>query len=46
MFSGLTNQMSTWMGKKGEDGSELTEEKVVSPNAEGEHDIEKKDGRY
>ncbi|XP_044006938.1 synapse-associated protein of 47 kDa isoform X2 [Aphidius gifuensis] len=43
MFSGLTNQMSTWMGKKGEDGSELTEEKVASPGVEGEQDFEKKD---
>ncbi|XP_043281514.1 synapse-associated protein of 47 kDa isoform X4 [Venturia canescens] len=44
MFSGLTNQMSTWMGKKGEDGTELpADEKVLSPGAEGELDLEKKD---
>ncbi|XP_014296074.1 synapse-associated protein of 47 kDa isoform X3 [Microplitis demolitor] len=34
MFSGLTNQVSNWMGKKGEDGTELTEEKPTSPTAE------------
>lgn len=46
MFSGLTNQVSNWMGKKGEDGSELTEEKVVSPGAaEGEQEPPK-DSRY
>ncbi|KAK0173292.1 hypothetical protein PV328_006511 [Microctonus aethiopoides] len=43
MFSGLTNQMSNWMGKKGEDGTDLTEEKVMSPGAEGDQDVEKKD---
>lgn len=47
MFSGLTNQVSNWMGKKGEDGSELPpEEKIMSPGAEGDLDLEKKDSRY
>ncbi|XP_033210239.1 synapse-associated protein of 47 kDa isoform X2 [Belonocnema kinseyi] len=43
MFSGLTSQVSNWMGKKGEDGSVLPEEKVGSPGAGGEIDAEKKD---
>ncbi|XP_044576194.1 synapse-associated protein of 47 kDa isoform X6 [Cotesia glomerata] len=43
MFSGLTNQVSTWMGKKGEDGTEVTEEKPSSPTLEGDQDLEKKD---
>ncbi|XP_043252791.1 synapse-associated protein of 47 kDa isoform X2 [Colletes gigas] len=43
MFSGLTNQMSTWMGKKSEDGMEVPDKKVASPVAEGEVDVEKKD---
>ncbi|KAG7199936.1 hypothetical protein KM043_014372 [Ampulex compressa] len=44
MFSGLTNQVSTWMNKKAEDGGpELpAEEKIVSPT-EVDLDIEKKD---
>lgn len=46
MFSGLTNQVSTWMGKKGEDGTEVTEEKPSSPTLEGDQDLEKKDTRY
>jgi hypothetical protein len=48
MFSGLTNQVSTWMGKKPENGSELTsEQKAASPEAEGAVDLEKKDNtRY
>lgn len=45
MFSGLTNQVSNWMGKKGEEGGELTEEKIASPSAETEVDLEKKDSR-
>ncbi|XP_076303815.1 synapse-associated protein 47kD isoform X2 [Lasioglossum baleicum] len=45
MFTGLTNQVSTWMGKKPEDGSvEIpTEKKVASPVAEGEVLEERKD---
>lgn len=46
MFSGLTNQVSTWIGKKGEDESVLPEEKVGSPGAGGDLDAEKKDNRY
>lgn len=46
MFSGLTNQVSTWIGKKGEDDSVVTEEKVGSPGAGGDLDAEKKDNRY
>ncbi|XP_034948684.1 synapse-associated protein of 47 kDa isoform X3 [Chelonus insularis] len=42
MFSGLTNQVSNWMGKKGEENSELTEEKPMSPG-ETDQDLEKKD---
>ncbi|XP_066585734.1 synapse-associated protein 1-like isoform X2 [Prorops nasuta] len=44
MFSGITNQVSNWMGKKGEDDTELpTEEKITSPTGEGDVDAEKKD---
>ncbi|XP_015599553.1 synapse-associated protein of 47 kDa isoform X2 [Cephus cinctus] len=44
MFSGLTSQVSNWMGKKAEDGTELpAEEKIVSPAADGDIDLEKKD---
>ncbi|XP_043483686.1 synapse-associated protein of 47 kDa isoform X2 [Leptopilina heterotoma] len=43
MFSGLTNQVSTWIGKKGEDDSVVPEEKVGSPGAGGDLDAEKKD---
>ncbi|XP_054000430.1 synapse-associated protein 1 isoform X2 [Hylaeus anthracinus] len=46
MFTGLTNQMSTWMGKKAEDGTtEMpAEKKVTSPEGvEGEVDGERKD---
>ncbi|XP_012135182.1 synapse-associated protein 47kD isoform X2 [Megachile rotundata] len=44
MFTGLTNQMSTWMGKKGEDGTELpAEEKVTSVAEGGDAELEKKD---
>lgn len=48
MFSGLTNQVSNWMGKKGEDGSDLPpDEKVASPGpVDPELDLEKKDTRY
>jgi len=48
MFSGLTNQVSTWMGKKPENGSELTsEQKATSPEGEGSADLERKDStRY
>ncbi|XP_011139404.1 synapse-associated protein of 47 kDa isoform X1 [Harpegnathos saltator] len=43
MFSGLTNQVSTWMGKKPENGSELpAEPKAASPDAETGGDLEKK----
>ncbi|XP_050452066.1 synapse-associated protein of 47 kDa isoform X2 [Cataglyphis hispanica] len=43
MFSGLTNQVSNWMGKKPENGSEVTgEQKVTSPEAESAVDLEKK----
>ncbi|KAM0726641.1 Synapse-associated protein of 47 kDa [Formica fusca] len=43
MFSGLTNQVSNWMGKKPENGSEVTgEQKVASPDAESAVDLEKK----
>ncbi|XP_076640745.1 synapse-associated protein 47kD [Halictus rubicundus] len=45
MFTGLTNQVSTWMGKKAEDGSAEvpTEKKVASPVAEGEVLEDRKD---
>ncbi|XP_076176482.1 synapse-associated protein 47kD isoform X2 [Ptiloglossa arizonensis] len=45
MFTGITNQMSTWMGKKAEDGiTEMpTEKKVTSPVVEGEVDAERKE---
>ncbi|XP_011646328.1 synapse-associated protein of 47 kDa isoform X2 [Pogonomyrmex barbatus] len=45
MFSGLTNQVSTWMGKKPENGSEVTSEvppKATSPDTEPGADLEKK----
>ncbi|XP_071562814.1 synapse-associated protein of 47 kDa isoform X2 [Temnothorax nylanderi] len=44
MFSGLTNQVSTWMGKKPENGSEATPEepKPLSPDVETGADLEKK----
>lgn len=44
MFSGLTNQVSTWMGKKADDVPELPpEEKVPPVEATGEFEGEKKD---
>ncbi|XP_031834808.1 synapse-associated protein 47kD isoform X3 [Nomia melanderi] len=45
MFTGLTNQVSTWMGKKAEEGgSEMPgEKKVTSPVAEGEVLEDRKD---
>ncbi|XP_076237637.1 synapse-associated protein 47kD isoform X2 [Calliopsis andreniformis] len=45
MFTGITNQMSTWMGKKAEDGGpEMpAEKKITSPVGEGEVEPEKKD---
>ncbi|XP_076375936.1 synapse-associated protein 47kD isoform X1 [Megalopta genalis] len=45
MFTGLTNQVSTWMGKKAEDvGAEMpTEKKVTSPVAEGDVLEDRKD---
>ncbi|XP_020280194.1 synapse-associated protein of 47 kDa isoform X2 [Pseudomyrmex gracilis] len=43
MFSGLTNQVSNWMGKKPENGSETTpEHKPASPDAESGAESEKK----
>ncbi|XP_024882629.1 synapse-associated protein of 47 kDa isoform X2 [Temnothorax curvispinosus] len=44
MFSGLTNQVSNWMGKKPENGSEATPEepKPLSPDVETGADLEKK----
>ncbi|XP_014474674.1 PREDICTED: synapse-associated protein of 47 kDa isoform X2 [Dinoponera quadriceps] len=43
MFSGLTNQVSNWMGKKPENGGELpAEPKAASPEAEIGGDLEKK----
>ena len=45
MFSGLTNQVSNWMGKKGEDGSELPAEENVATEAGVEVSAEK-DARY
>ncbi|XP_018402409.1 PREDICTED: synapse-associated protein of 47 kDa isoform X2 [Cyphomyrmex costatus] len=44
MFSGLTNQVSTWMGKKPENGSEPTPDvpKPTSPEVETSADLEKK----
>lgn len=43
MFSGLTNQVSNWMGKKPENGGEETsEQKVASPEVESAADLEKK----
>lgn len=48
MFSGLTNQVSNWMGKKPENGSETTpEQKPASPDAESGAESEKKNNtRY
>jgi len=49
MFSGLTNQVSTWMGKKPENGSEATPDvpKPTSPDVETSADLEKKNNtRY
>ncbi|XP_012251191.2 synapse-associated protein of 47 kDa isoform X3 [Athalia rosae] len=46
MFSGLTSQVSTWMGKKNEDGTDAVppEEKAASTSGtEGEFDTDKKD---
>ncbi|XP_063995043.1 synapse-associated protein of 47 kDa isoform X1 [Diachasmimorpha longicaudata] len=43
MFSGITNQVSNWMGKKGEEEGESTEEQIASTSAETEPDVEKKD---
>ncbi|XP_011876251.1 PREDICTED: synapse-associated protein of 47 kDa-like isoform X3 [Vollenhovia emeryi] len=44
MFSGLTNQVSNWMGKKPENGSEATPDvpKPTSPDVETGGDLEKK----
>lgn len=44
MFSGLTSQVSNWMGKKPENGSEATPEvpKPTSPDVETGADLEKK----
>ncbi|KOC61303.1 hypothetical protein WH47_06127 [Habropoda laboriosa] len=43
MFTGLTNQVSTWMGKKAEDaGTEVPAEEKVAASAEGE-DVDRKD---
>ncbi|XP_029154786.1 synapse-associated protein of 47 kDa isoform X4 [Nylanderia fulva] len=43
MFSGLTNQVSNWIGKKPENGSEVPgEQKVASPEVESAADLEKK----
>ncbi|XP_077278093.1 synapse-associated protein 47kD isoform X2 [Temnothorax americanus] len=44
MFSGLTNQVSNWMGKKPENDSEATPEepKPLSPDVETGADLEKK----
>lgn len=45
MFTGLTNQVSTWMGKKAEDaGTELPPEEKIPVTAEGE-ELDRKD-RY
>lgn len=49
MFSGLTNQVSNWMAKKPENGSEVTgeQQKVASPETEVAADLEKKNNtRY
>ncbi|XP_029031978.2 synapse-associated protein 1 isoform X2 [Osmia bicornis bicornis] len=45
MFTGLTNQMSTWMGKKGEESNtEMPAEEKITPVTEpGDVDAEKKD---
>ncbi|XP_012277282.1 synapse-associated protein of 47 kDa isoform X3 [Orussus abietinus] len=44
MFSGLTNQVSNWMGKKPEDGAEFpAEERAAPAGVEGDPDLEKKD---
>lgn len=51
MFSGLTSQVSNWMGKKNEDGTEVPsgEDKISPhpPGTEGGGDFEgdKKDAR-
>ncbi|KAL0118794.1 hypothetical protein PUN28_009453 [Cardiocondyla obscurior] len=45
MFSGLTNQVSTWIGKKPENGGEATPAEVpkpTSPEVETAGDLEKK----
>ncbi|XP_061927105.1 synapse-associated protein of 47 kDa isoform X10 [Apis cerana] len=43
MFTGLTNQVSTWMGKKAEDaGTELPPEEKIPVTAEGE-ELDRKD---
>lgn len=43
MFTGLTNQMSTWIGKKGEDaGAELPAEEKFVTSVEGD-DLNRKD---
>lgn len=45
MFTGLTNQVSTWMGKKAEDaGTELPPEEKIPVTTEGE-ELDRKD-RY
>ena len=37
MFTGLTNQMSTWIGKKGEDaGAEMPAEEKFVTSVEGD----------
>ncbi|XP_048267666.1 synapse-associated protein of 47 kDa-like isoform X3 [Bombus affinis] len=44
MFTGLTNQVSTWMGKKGEDaGTELPTEEKLPTGTEGGEDPDRKD---
>ncbi|XP_060817115.1 synapse-associated protein of 47 kDa-like isoform X3 [Bombus pascuorum] len=44
MFTGLTNQVSTWMGKKGEDaGTELPTEEKLPTGTEGGEDLDRKD---
>ncbi|OAD55429.1 hypothetical protein WN48_04686 [Eufriesea mexicana] len=43
MFTGLTNQVSTWMGKKAEDaGTELPADEKIAATTEGE-DVDRKD---
>lgn len=41
MFTGLTNQVSNWMGKKGEDGAELPAEETAATEAGAEIATEK-----